>query len=430
MSLDRSAALDYSGLGCQCRLNKGGTLFRRTRYQQGSLRLEERKRGSAVWVYRWWENDITGKSIRRKVQLGSLERYPNESAACAAADALRLTINNQSKRKNLQKTTVNILWEHYCREEMPLKEISTQDAYLVYGKNWILPRWGKPPFGGHQDHRGRTLATSSRSYGRDQSQDQVRYVGCVLACRSLGVLWPQSNFIGNTSWNGGQRGPSTGVRVSAKRQKSPLVLSPEEVILGLAQLEFRDQILVFLDGALGIRQGELGALRWLDCDFNNMNFSVQHSYYWRRGGHLKSTKTEASAKLLPMHPSLKLALLEWRSLSLYNQPGDFVFPSERLKGKKPLDLASVLKKKIQPAFKRIGITGVGWHTFRHTVGTMLAEMGEHQLMIRDYLRHSDLHVTNKYLQATTKSKRLAQGKLVDAILPGGVLSGSKSTLIH
>jgi hypothetical protein len=25
---------------------------------------------------------------------------------------------------------------------MPLKEISTQDAYLVYGKNWILPRWG------------------------------------------------------------------------------------------------------------------------------------------------------------------------------------------------------------------------------------------------------------------------------------------------
>jgi hypothetical protein len=44
---------------------------------------------------------------------------------------------------------------------------------------------------------------------------------------------------------------------------------------------------------------------------------------------------------------------------------DFVFASERLKGRKPLDLAAVLKKKIQPAFKRIGITGVGWHTFRH-----------------------------------------------------------------
>jgi hypothetical protein len=61
---------------------------------------------------------------------------------------------------------------------------------------------------------------------------------------------------------------------------------------------------------------------------------------------------------------------------------------------------------------------------------MLAEMGEHQLMILDYSRHRDLHVSNKYLQATTRSKRFAQGKLVDAILPGGVLSGSKSNLIH
>jgi hypothetical protein len=39
---------------------------------------------------------------------------------------------------------------------------------------------------------------------------------------------------------------------------------------------------------------------------------------------------------------------------------------------------------------------------------MLAEMGEHQLTIRDYLRHSNLHVTNKYLQATPERKRLAQ----------------------
>jgi hypothetical protein len=64
---------------------------------------------------------------------------------------------------------------------------------------------------------------------------------------------------------------------------------------------------------------------------------------------------------------------------------------------------------------KVGISGIGWHTFRHTVGTMLANMGEHQLTIRDYLRHSKLTVTNKYLQATCKNKRTAQGKLVDAI---------------
>lgn len=38
-------------------------------------------------------------------------------------------------------------------------------------------------------------------------------------------------------------------------------------------------------------------------------------------------------------------------------------------------------------------------------------MGEHQLTIRDYLRHANLTVTNKYLQATATSKRRAQDKL-------------------
>src|SRR5712691_12572503 len=227
--------------------------------------------------------------------------------------------------------------------------------------------------------------------------------------------------LATSSGSGGKRGPSTGVRVSAKRQEAPLFLSAEQVKLGLTKLEFRDKLLVLLDGALGTRRGELGALRWSDCNFDSMSFSVQHSYYWRRGGHLKTTKTEASAKVLPMHLALKDALLEWKSQSDYNGPGDFVFPSHRHKGKKPLDLAAVLKRKIQPAFTAIGITGVGWHTFRHTVGTMLAEMGEHQLTIRDYLRHSNLHVTNKYLQATSKTKRLAHDKLVDAFLPAGLL---------
>jgi hypothetical protein len=62
-----STSFGYSALGCQCRLDKGGTLFRRTRYQHGSLVLEERKRGPAVWVYRWWERDINGKPVRRKL---------------------------------------------------------------------------------------------------------------------------------------------------------------------------------------------------------------------------------------------------------------------------------------------------------------------------------------------------------------------------
>jgi hypothetical protein len=59
---------------------------------------------------------------------------------------------------------------------------------------------------------------------------------------------------------------------------------------------------------------------------------------------------------------------------------------------------------------------VDWHTFKHSVATLLAEMGEHQLTIRDYLRTATFHVMNNYLQATSTTKRLAQDKLVGTIL--------------
>src|SRR5947199_4921184 len=126
INIERPAEMRYPKAGCRCRLNKeGGILFGRTRYQEGSLKLEERKRGPAVWVYRWWETDINGKQVRRKEQIGTLEQYPNESKAQAGTDALRLTINNQSKRKDLRRTSINTLWEHYSKEELPLKEFST-----------------------------------------------------------------------------------------------------------------------------------------------------------------------------------------------------------------------------------------------------------------------------------------------------------------
>ena len=103
-----------------------------------------------------------------------------------------------------------------------------------------------------------------------------------------------------------------------------------------------------------------------------------------------------------------------------------MFPSRLYGGRKALDLAAVLKRKIRPTFDKLGITGVGWHTFRHTVGTVLAELGEHQLTIRDYLRHSNLTVTNKYLQAASNTKRNAQARLVAAILPVHLLPAGKT----
>ncbi len=287
-------------------------MFKRTRYQHGSLEREERKKGPEVWVYRWWEEDIDGKLVHRKLRIGDVETYPSESAAHAAADALRLTINNRCNHRSLQRTTINTVWEHYQREELPVKALSTQDSYIMYAKNWIVPRWGKV-----QLQELKTVEVERWLRATHVADGTKAKIKCVMsALFSHAVRWefcshnPISSGIPVGS--GGKRGPSTGVRVSAKRQKSPLKLTAEQVALVLTELEFRDQLLVFLDAGLGTRRGELGGLRWMDCDFINQVFDIQHSYYWRRGGHLIDTKSEASAQPLPMHPALKDGLLEWR----------------------------------------------------------------------------------------------------------------------
>jgi integrase len=217
--------------------------------------------------------------VYRKQQVGNLSEYPNETAAKAAVDTLRLTINHQSQRNGVSQMTVQSLWKHYSSEELPFKDFSTQDGYSSYAKNWILPRWGRVPL--------RTVKTVEvERWLRDAtgSNGTKAKAKCVMsALFSHAVRWEftSNNPIssGIAVGSGGKRGPSTGVRVSAKRQKAPIVLSPEQVKLGLTQLEFRDQLLVVLDGALGTRRGELAALRWQDCDFENDIFQIQHSYY-------------------------------------------------------------------------------------------------------------------------------------------------------
>ena len=236
-------------------------MSKRTRYQHGSVEREERKKGPAIWVYRWWEENINGKPVHRKLRIGDVETYPSESAANAAADALRLTINNQMQSKGLQRTTINILWEHYCREELPLKELSTQDAYHQYAKNWILPRWGDLPLAAVKTVEAERWLRGTKI--ADGTKAKIKSV--MSALFSHGVRWELCSHnpisSGIPVGAGGRRGPSTGVRVSAKRRKSPLVLSPEQVKLGLAVLEFRDQLLCFWTEHWESAEGN-----WEPCD--------------------------------------------------------------------------------------------------------------------------------------------------------------------
>jgi len=61
--------------------------------------------------------------------------------------------------------------------------------------------------------------------------------------------------------------------------------------------------------------------------------SVRRAYVW---GRFKVPKSKASKAPVPIHPLLAGFLLAWRDKTPFRKDTDLVFPSVRLKGKKPL----------------------------------------------------------------------------------------------
>jgi len=78
-----------------------------------------------------------------------------------------------------------------------------------------------------------------------------------------------------------------------------------------------------------------------------------------------------------------------------------------------------MKRHSRPVADEAGIhKGIGWHTFRHTFGTLLKANGEEVKTVQELLRHANSRITlDVYTQAVTSNKRAAQSKVVRMMVP-------------
>jgi site-specific recombinase XerD len=112
--------------------------------------------------------------------------------------------------------------------------------------------------------------------------------------------------------------------------------------------------------------------------------------------------------------------MDWRARSRYASEVDFLFPSIRLNGTKPLSPDSLLQRSIRPALARAGIVGkqIGWHSFRHSLATNLRTLGVDIKVAQELLRHSSCRTTlDIYTRAVSQQKREANSKVVEMMLP-------------
>jgi integrase len=166
-----------------------------------------------------------------------------------------------------------------------------------------------------------------------------------------------------------------------------------------------------LDVFTGLRRGELIGLKWEDIDFEVLAVKPKRSVVNMVGGKLK---TEESGKSIPLDVETAEILLAWKRQSLYNQPSDWVFASPIKNGAQPYWPDSLWKRYGRPAFVAAGVTTpVAYHTFRHSLATLMMANGEDVKTVQTMLRHATSAITlNTYAHGVTSKQREAQNKVV------------------
>jgi integrase len=365
----------------------------KTRYQQGSIRRVKRKKAPDVWVFRWLDTKADGSRKENNRVIGTVLEYRTNAAAEKAAEALRSNINSTTPRPSVLGMTFGDLAEHYIARELDVdqtearspKSHSTIEANRRYLQKWILPRWGRMPI---SEMEPVVIEDWLAELGRGQNKLAN---GTRLKIRNImSAVFRHGSRYGFLPRDG-QANPIKYVRQSGGSTREHTILTPEQAMAIIGHLDEPVRTMALLDASTGLRASELTGLRWEDVDFESGVLHVRRGIVSAVVGEVK---TDASRSQLPLAPFMLDALAAWRRETPYASPGDWIFASPRMRGKRPFRANSLLRRIVRTAVAKAGIHGpIGWHTFRRSISTWLIENEENVKVTQELLRHANSKTT-------------------------------------
>lgn len=167
------------------------------------------------------------------------------------------------------------------------------------------------------------------------------------------------------------------------------VLSPEEEEKVLENAAPYVQDIIRFGLNTGLRIGEIFSLRWSHVDLQKRILTVF------------APKTEKLREVPINEEALRVLEAWW-----LGRKNEIVFYNPET-GKPFVDL----KAGFALACRKAGISGVTWHTLRHTFASRLVNRGVDIVTVQELLGHSTVTVTMRYTHTNLESKRAAVEKL-------------------
>jgi len=279
-------------------------MFERKRYQFGYVRQKPRKAGPHVWV---WEYRDGSRS--RSVILGTVDQM-SEAEAWKATEGRRLILNDPQAAELI---SFGAMLDRYILEALPEGKV-TRFTYLSWIRSQIRPKWGDCPIAHVKPLAVELWIKGLPLSGR--SKGHVREVMHMLF--DWAMRWELIPH---------DRNPMSLVRVKgcSKRTRLPKILTIEEFNRLLERLKEPCRTMALVALFLGPRVSEIAGLKWSDVDWDRSTISIARSWVI---GEVADTKTEGSAKPLPMDSDLAVILKQHRERTkAYDSPWMFVSPA-------------------------------------------------------------------------------------------------------
>ena len=199
------------------------------------------------------------------------------------------------------------------------------------------------------------------------------------------------------------RNPVASVKSPQVRRDEIKPLSPEQVRLFLqTTVEAGDKLEALYAVAihLGLRQGELLALKWEDVDLEAGTLQVRRSLAGSREGNpvfttpktAKSRRqvrlTTGAAEALKRHRKRQLEE-RMRLAGLWRDHG-LVFTTE---AGTPLDRHNIIQRSFRPLLEKARLPAIRFHDLRHTCATLLLTREVHPKIVQELLGHSTIAIT-------------------------------------
>ena len=168
-------------------------------------------------------------------------------------------------------------------------------------------------------------------------------------------------------------------------------------------------LLLLLAFSLGLRRGELVALRWNDFDLNAGTVRIHSNHVLANGRVIeKNPKSEAGVRVLALGPKLTGELKKYRNTAA----GPFVISK---KDGTPYNPDS-LSQKFRRFLERNDLPHIRLQDTRHTNATLLCGAGVDPKTVQARLGHADISTTmNIYVHALQENSRKA-AELIDCIV--------------